>query len=101
MLYHKVSRLLAGSLLLSGCILATPALGRADDLKPNAIIVQGGTTRSVLFGDRLGTLERTNPGSLVQLNPQPLPPDRALPGSFVQLNPQPEPPGRQADLGLK
>jgi hypothetical protein len=36
-----------------------------------------------------------NPGSLVSLNPQPLPPRFGVldPGALVSLNPQPIPPG--------
>ncbi len=35
----------------------------------------------------------TTPSSKVDLNPQPLPPERLLPSGKFELNPQPEPPG--------
>ncbi|WP_156518640.1 hypothetical protein [Phormidesmis priestleyi] len=119
MMYHKILGLLALSLLLPGVVLSAQSPGQA-------IIVQGGTNRVVLFGDGSKRSSVQTPGSFVQLNPQPLPPDssvqlnpqpsppgglvelnpqplppgRSPPGSFVQLNPQPEPPGI-TDSGLK
>jgi hypothetical protein len=107
MIHHKILGLLAFSLLLPGVVLSAQSPGQAT-------IVQGGINRVVLFGDgsvrpgvqNPGSFVQLNPqplppGGLVELNPQPLPPGRSHPGSFVQLNPQPEPPGRNLDLNLK
>jgi len=116
---HKILGLLAFSLLLPGVVLSAQSPGQA-------VIVQGGTNRVVLFGDGSvrsggqtpGIFVQLNPQPLppgdsvklnpqplppsgfVELNPQPLPPKRFTPGSFVQLNPQPEPPG-VTNSGLK
>lgn len=85
-MHHKILGLLAFSLLLPGVVLSAQSPGQA-------IIVQGGINRVVLFGDGSVRSSVQNPGSFVQLNPQPLPP-----GDSVQLNPQPLPPGRSVEL---
>jgi len=95
MMRYKSLGLLAFSLLLPGVVLSAQSPGQA-------IIVQGGINRVILFGDGSGRSSIQKPGSFVQLNPQPLPPVDSVqlnsqplpPGSFVKLNPQPLPPNR-------